>query len=223
MKTELKKMAGMAVVTVTVLLAGPAEAVLYGFAGLDITEENLAAQLFVDVTDYAPGLVRFDAINRGPIASGIATVYFDHDDALPSLLSDIVALDESDPGVDFAYPATTGDNLPEGGNVLPPFETDWWTTKEGPESSAINGGESLGMIFGLAEGRTFEEVIGSLDSGHLRVGYHVISIGSREDSDSYLVTVNGRQVADGGMTLMLLGTAVLGLEVLRRKSAQPVL
>ncbi|MCH9007087.1 PEP-CTERM sorting domain-containing protein [candidate division KSB1 bacterium] len=73
------------------------------------------------------------------------------------------------------------------------------------------------MIFDLQAGKTVADVIADLNSGALRIGLHVRSIGAAGDSDSF---VNGGgppvQVIPEPSSILLLGSALIAFFVVGR-------
>jgi len=127
------------------------------------------AQLSVDVTDAGPGQVLFTFDNIGADASSIADVYFDD-----GTLLGIASIDDSDPGVSFAAPASPG-NLPGANNASPPFvTTTGFSADSNPpvQPNGVNPGKTLSITFNL-QGGTFADVLTDLTDGSLRIGIHV--------------------------------------------------
>ena len=131
------------------------------FANDAIGEE----QLFVTVDDIGGSQVLFTFGNTGPQPSSITD----------GSLFAIASFDNSDPGVSFSQFASPG-NLPGGNNLSPPFvTTPAFSGDSDPpvQPNGVNPGESLGIIFDLQSGRAFEDIIGELNGGSLRIGIHV--------------------------------------------------
>ena len=166
----------------------------YGF--YSITNNNAVnaatgqAQLFVDVVDYAPGIVEFNFRNEGPTASSICDVYFDD-----GVLLDLATVTNG-AGVDFSQDASPH-NLPGGANLDPPFVTKTITVNgvEKPkvkyfnadsnpptQSNGVNPGEWLKVYFSLQDNKNYENVLNSLtlagQPGGLRIGIHVQGFGN---------------------------------------------
>ncbi len=128
------------------------------------------AQLTVDVTDPLPNGVRFQFANAGPAASSIADVYFDDGPLLSIFLIFNTAGSVQFSG--FASPP----NLPGGDGLSPPFETTrgFSADSDAPvQPMGVNPGESLGIVFLLEPGKSFADVLASLEDGSLRIGIHV--------------------------------------------------
>ncbi len=139
------------------------------------------AQLFVDVvgngqtvqigsSPYGPSSsdqVLFRFRNTGPSASVITGVYFD-DGALLSL-AQLIGMT----GVQFSGGGSPP-NLPGGNSLSPPFNATFHATADPPPShNGVNPYEALGVLFALQGGLSWDDVIGALNSGDLRIGIHV--------------------------------------------------
>jgi hypothetical protein len=210
----------VAVLCVCVAAPACADMHTYGFDCItNKTAANVAigeAQLTVDVSDHGLNQVLFTFRNSGPDASSICDVYFD-DGSLLGIASLIDADDGvgGNLGVDFTRLADPGD-LPGGNNATPPFVTTaGFSADSDPpvQPNGVNPGESLGIIFSLQVGRTFDDVIAELNNTSLRIGIHVqgFSVG---DSESF---VNNPPTAPvpGAVLLGMLGLGTAGLRLRR--------
>jgi len=212
-----------------VAIAAPSQAstITYGFDEITANSAiNVETQLFVQVTDETvgllPGQVDFIFTNTGLLASSITDIYFDDG----SLLS--IASITNGGGTNFSEGASPG-TLPGGNsigfsNVAPEA---YFTSDSNPptEPNGVNPGETLTIRFNLIDLQDWDDVVAALNLGlanpgedvvgGLRIGLHVQGL-SDGKSESY---VNGppTSVPDGGTTLSLLGGALLGLGLLRRK------
>jgi hypothetical protein len=164
------------------------------------------AQLLVTASDAGGNDVLFNFINTGPKACSITDVYFD-DDA--SVLSTIAMIDNSDPGVSFSQLASPG-NLPGGSTVVPPFVTTAGFSADSDPPVVFNGVnpyESLGIIFDMQSGSTFDGVISSINTGDLRIGIHVQGFycgGSESFINNGIIPAPGA-IALGGIGVGLIG------------------
>src|SRR5215510_170447 len=86
-------------------------------------------------------------------------------------------------GVAFALGGSPPD-MPGGTNVG--FVSDFRVGANSPApTNGLNPGETLSLVFNL-NSSTFTDVINALNSGALRVGLHVISIGTAATSSSFV-------------------------------------
>jgi hypothetical protein len=194
----------------TLMMAGSANATSFTFARITNTNvENLAGQLSVDVTANG-AFVDFRFTNAVGTPSSIADIYFDD-----GTLLGIASITDSGVGVAFTRNATPGD-LPGRHLASPPFVTTAGFTADSDPPVAPDGvnlaSEWVTITFSLINNMTYADTIAALNDGSLRIGLHVQAIGTAGGSDSYVNTV-----PDGGMTLMLLGGALVGLGALRRR------
>jgi hypothetical protein len=189
-----------------------AQAIPYEFERITSNNlENVAAQLSVEVTSFNGNQVQFLFANSGPVASSITTIYFDDD----SLLSN-PQIQDTPPLVDFDTSATPAD-LPGGDSIVPAFVANAALSTQRvnpPPDTGVNPGETVTIIFDLLAGNVFQNVLEDLDTGDLRIGLHVQSIGQSGGSDSFVNV--GNKVPEPG-TLILLGAGLLGLWVIRRR------
>lgn len=201
----------LASVVAVLALVSSADAALYGFTRISTNgAQDVAAQLFVDVTDAGSGQVDFKFLNSGPLASSITDVYFD-DGTLLGIASVI-----NGPGVEFSQGASPG-NLPGGETVTPPFEATAGFTADSDapvSANGVNPGEFLTIRFNLKDGKTFADTIAALDGGvDLRIGIHVQGLPDGE-SDSFITS--GQVPEPASIVAWLVCTSGLGL-VLRSR------
>ena len=162
------------------------------------------AQLFVELVDLS-GQVGFVFTNIGPEASSITDVYFD-DGTLLGIAS-ITGI----PGlVEFSQLASPPD-LPGGNNVVPPFvTTTGFSADSDPPAQplGVNPGEFLEITFDLQGGGVYDDVLGELESGDLRIGIHVQGYSSG-GSESFVNNGNGVIPAPGAIMLGSIGIGVV--------------
>jgi hypothetical protein len=128
------------------------------------------AQMQVEVTDLGGEQVLFTFRNLGPNASSITDVYFDDGTLLG--IANII----NGSGVNFSQDASPP-NLPAA-NDCPggAFQTTagFLADSDPPaQPNGVNPGESLGVVFDLQAGKTFNDVLIDLSTGALRIGIHV--------------------------------------------------
>lgn len=209
--------------------ATSAHAVSYGFSC--ITGNSVAdcttgeAQLSMDVTAVGGDKVSFLFTNTGPNASSITDVYFDFGAGPDRLLTPIFSITNG-AGVDFSVGAHPG-NLP-GGNTIGFSATATGTTADSnppAQPNGVNPGEQLEIIFQIALGFGFQDVLDELDglapvstdpTDALRVGIHVQGFAGG-GSESFVNTGGGDPTVPEPGTLALLGAALAGLGALRRR------
>ena len=209
----------------------PAQAIEYLFD--NITNNNAGdaligeSQLRVNVTegdDIYHALFTFG--NDGPEASSICDVYFDD-----GTLLGIASIINSDPvfpadhGVSFTQDASPG-NLPGANDILPNFETTaGFSADSDPpaQPNGVNPGETLGILFNLQSGGTFDNVLDELNDGRLRIGIHVqgFATGGSESFVSYYDEGNGGGGGGGSVpepaTMLLLGSGLIWIAVSSKK------
>jgi hypothetical protein len=165
---------------------------------------DVAAQLFVNVTNPGGGQVDFKFTNAVGLAASITQIYFD-DDA--GVLGSIDSLSET-LGVSFSINGAPSD-LPSGDTIS--FAATHWATADAPVShNGIDSSiESLVIRFDLVALKSFTDVIAALDNGTLRIGLHVQALPD-DESDSFVN--NGRIVPSPSAAILgLLGLVSLTL------------
>ncbi len=176
---------------------------------------DLALQLALDISPQDDGVL-FTFFNDGPsgeasdvdspIDSTIARVYFDFDGVSLSFDNFVY----SNAGVLFEED-TSPSNLPGGNNLDPTFVATFSSGAQPPPAhNGVDPGENLGLLFSGDLG----DVLSAINTGDLRIGIHVISIGSGESSDAFILTTNVTPLP-GAVLLCALGLGVTGVALRR--------
>lgn len=228
----LTLIAGVSLGGVSVASAAPT--VTLGFDNITgnnaVDAANGEGQLFVDVVDLDPtGQVRFNFRNIGPEAMSITDVFFD-DGSLLGIASLVDADDGSggDSNVDFSEGASPP-SLPGGNTIDFNTSADFLADSDAPiTANGVQPGQSLGVIFDLQSGQGFQDVLDALDlarnnpgvdvTGGLRIGIHVQGF----DGGGSEGFVNNGVSVPAPTTLLLLGTALIGLGGLQWRRARRV-
>lgn len=180
----------------------------------------MVAQLTVEVTDPGSNQVLFTFRNLGPIFSTISEIYWD--DYNTDLLN-IASITNTAALVEFSSPAVPGE-LSSGNTAIPPFTTDFSVGALPPPSFlGVDPGENLPVLFNLSAGTTFADVLTSLASEEMRIGMHVISIGTNDGSDSVLNEPGVGPRPDPipePATYALIGAGLLAIGAFRRHAAK---
>lgn len=161
--------------------------------------------LYVEVSDAGAGLADFTFYNDSLIESCIEGIYFDDGTLLG------IASVTGSSGVSFSQPASPA-ALP-GGNILePPFVTSAQFSIDsdppGPKNG-VNPNEWLRITFDLKNNALFQDVIGELNTGAIRIGAHITAL--PDDSSESAVNYTPEPA-----TICLLGLGTLALLRKRR-------
>lgn len=176
--------------------------------------QDISAQLDTILTDAGSGRVNFKFLNNVGIASSVKEIYFQD---TVGLLSDIELGTQN--GANFAVGSANPGDLPGGNSISPVF-----SVSAGLLADAGNGGPATGLnaaadFVNINFLGNFADVLQALNAGSIRLGLHVISIGTSGESDAYVTTgTPSTNVPDGGATAVLLGLGVLGLTLARKRS-----
>lgn len=170
------------------------------------------AQLRVTVVEIGGTQVRFDFFHVGTTPMAISEVYFDN-----GVLLGIASI-VNQPGVNFVQGANPP-NLPGGASLTPAFETTAGFLAEAtapPPFRGVNPGETLGIVFNLLSGGTYQTVIDEIATGEIRIGLHVIGFGGGGSESFVNGGGNGVIPAPGAAVLGCIGLAMIGLRRRRR-------
>jgi hypothetical protein len=155
---------------------GAVQGVVVGFECITQNDVGDAAigeqQLSMDVTSPQTGQAAFTFHNTGAHSSTIAQIYFEAG-SLDDLLSIV-----SSPGVGF-HEGGSPKSLPGGNEAEPAFLTAFRASADNPAPhKGVNNTLSpnqdwVTLVFGLAEGRSYPDLLQELAAGEFRVGLHV--------------------------------------------------
>jgi len=213
---------GLSVVLLMLICSGT-RADTYGFQAISDNSgasSAIAGQLTVEISPYGDtsDQVLFTFVN-GISASyngNIMQIFFDDRDGLGA----VTGLEEPDAlGVDFKQTVKNNRAFPEGKHLTPAFDVTDFVVFDGGKGK-IGPGEYLGVVYSLADGVTFQDVIDAIQngvSGPLRVGIHVGGIAPavlRDDSDSFIMV---HVPAPGAVLLGAWGIGTAGLYLRRRR------
>lgn len=204
---------GFSALTVSVasLASAPAYAISFGFnniTGGDTVGDGLATGFTMDVTDSGSGNVLFKIFNNTGSANFIGQVYFDDG----GFLSGPSANQGNIGTVNFTQNSPNPGNLPQGANLNPDFDADFGFDRVTGSGNAngVHTGEALGIQFA----GNFTNIINALNTGTLRVGFHLQGIAPNGDSDAY---VNGPASNAIPTPALLPGVIGVGLGLLRKR------
>jgi len=229
-----------AVAGAAILLASfhaSAGSITYDFYKLtDNNVEDLSGQLSITLWSYdmandafgsTTGWVTLDATqvlftvqNDVGIASNISEIYFDD-----GLLGPATAINSLDGFTSFTGGGATPGNLPGGLDAVPEFNATVEFSADVDSGNPTNGidasNDILGILLGTGSLLDYDGVVAAVESGDLRFGLHVRSIGIAGGSDSYIsppgtIDPDPAEVPVPG-TLFLLGLGLLGLARTRRR------
>jgi hypothetical protein len=207
------KIAAIAASVLCLAAVQPSVAATYGFTNITNNppaSPDAASNLRVDV-DPSGANVAFKFYWDSAAPGVIAQVFFD--DGANTLLA-MSCCTTSGADVVFASGGAPPD-LPGGAGIVPPFDADFRDSAAAPAPG--NGVNELGdfvtILFSLEGANTFANAIAALNSGALRIGLHVISLGAGEGSDSFI----NLTPVPLPPALLLFGSAIAGLYLARRR------
>lgn len=183
--------------------------------------QNPANQFNCAVSDVVgqPTQVTFTFTNTvSPNYCSISEVYYDDRNPL-QLLTLHTPLTQQ--GCSFTGGGANPGNLPGGSNLSPPFQSVMQFSADAVGNPALGidaATDYLTMKFDLQPGATFQTVVNALNSGSLRLGLHVRSIGNGA-SDAFVSGGGGGNTSvapvPAAASMGLAGLA--GVAVIRRR------
>ncbi len=216
----------VAALAASVALAGATSAAALTYNFTNVTNNNAtnaaagAAQLSVDVTDAGAGKVAFTFNNAGPLASSITDIYWDDQSGSLGTRGAITA----STGVSYSWGASPG-NLP-GGNTIGFSVSPRGAAADSDtpiQPMGVNPGEWVKLIWSLASGKTYADVLAALNfggdrAGSMRIGIHVQGF-SNGGSESFVNSTPPAPVPVPAAGLLLAaGLGAMGVMRRRRKA-----
>ena len=204
-------------------------ALTYGFDRITSNGAyNVESQFELTLTSTLADHISFKLENNGPLASVIASIYFDDASGSTAVLKEIDSLWGSS-GVSFSLGASPS-NLPGGAPFGFSATANLKADADNPKPfKGIGPGEWLMIDVELKPSVTLVNVADAISSGDLRFGMHVQSMpDGASDSFINLVTpfdppnvvtpvVDPILVPEGGTAIAFLGVSFIGLQLVRRR------
>jgi hypothetical protein len=162
---------------------------------------NLGNQLSMEVTNGGSNNTLFTFRNSGGISSALSRIYFDDS---PSNLFSTVAI-QGGSGTDVDFRSVAASPLP--GGSIPTFSfttTHQFDSRDAVHNTTGANGEFLTLAATLRAGRTFSDVVTSLNAGDetdtsfLRIGLRLTSLDGIQDFCGCGISFLDRGVDSGG-------------------------
>lgn len=221
----MSKMMFSAIAIIAALAIGQsaqAQSTMFSFGNISYNSPQNAGtadQFSLEVTttslvdgDLGPSQVAFIFRNDGPADSAITRIYFEEND----LLGD-AEVNNLNGWSNFGQGGAPL-NPPGGNGLETPFATSVNFTSSGNPQNGVNPGEAVEIVFDLAPGMTYIDLIAAIeqgmtdpDSSSLRIAMHVQAF-DNGGSESFIVTVP----LPAPIWMGLAGLA--GIVVLRRRA-----
>jgi hypothetical protein len=217
----MKYRIGVGMLAVAALIAGgssAAHAVVYGFQGITLNDAGNVgigqAQLSMEVTSPNAWQVLFTFQNAGTGASVIEQVFFEE-----GVLGGLASIVNS-AGVSFSQNLPNAGNLPGGNSLTPKFAESFSASGNNPAptngvNNTVTDSETVGLLFDLADGATFGDVLAGLGGSTFRVGLHVIAY-SNGGSESFINGPTEITVPEPATAALVL-TGAVGTVLARRR------
>jgi len=211
-----------------------AASMAYGFIRVTTNNvEDLSGQLSITLWDSSEANSTFGATlgtaltatqvlftieNDVGISSNVSEVYFDDGLLGPSVIHNSLG-----GTTNFTGGGASPGNLPSGNTVSPPFvATEIFSADaQGNPSKGVDASlDILGIVLGLGGYADFAAVLAAVDTGDLRFGLHIRSIGEEGGSDSYVSNTGGSSIPAVPLpaAVWLFGSVLLGFGALKRKA-----
>jgi hypothetical protein len=202
---KLVLVAAVLVLSICTALQANATYTYYFYRITSDASYDIAGQFNVVLSQESANVVRFTFNNFGPDPGSIFAVYFDDG----ALLNSNFGIDDNLLAVDFEQ-ITNPSDLPGWNLVTPPFQStdNYKAKKDNSAATGVDPGESLGILFELADGKIITDIKNDLDSGVIRIGIHVGQIGAPNNdwSDSFVTFIP----APGAILLGSIGVCLVG-------------
>jgi hypothetical protein len=224
--TMLMRCVAGVVCGIVLMSAAEANAVLLEFSPFNDggTYDMAGLVVYADVTAGNDGEVRFAFYNDSSIVSSIEGIYFeagaladddedDNDNGYDGGILNGIAGFEFGDGTLFDDNPHPG-NLPSWSVLSPDFDAAFGADSAAPTShNGIEAGEQMTIIVGLDDDATFEDVIGQLGDGSLRIGLHIISLPCGES-----ISAVSTGIVPEPATIAILGVGGMFVVLRKKKS-----
>jgi 3',5'-cyclic AMP phosphodiesterase CpdA len=170
-----------------------------------------ADTLWVDVQDEGSGEFSITLHNESEIRSPLTSLFVEDSEGL---IAGLVEIDGSS-GVSFEHGGKPP-GLPSGTNE--DFQEDWIFSALKPKPhNGVGPGEELVIVFTLADGFSYEDVIAAMSDGTLRLGVHAPPFGA--GGNHSLVTGGGGLIPVPEPSALALLTVACAAWAVRRRRA----
>lgn len=158
--------------------------------------EDISSQLSITIWEYdqantefglslTSSQILFTAQNNVGIASSISEIYFDD-----GLLGPSQVFNSLGGSTSFTGGGANPGDLPGGGPVGFTATQSFSADAQGNPSLGVDTAQDIvGIFFGLGAFADYNAVVDAVNTGDLRFGYHIRSIGVAGESDSYVSVV----------------------------------
>lgn len=168
-------------------------------------------ELWVDVQDEGAGEFSISLHNESGVRSPLTSLYIEDADGL---ITGLVSIGGSS-GVSFELGGKPP-GLPSGS--VEDFEEHWTFSALNPKpKNGVGSGEELTIVFTLADGYSYEDVIAAMTDGSLRLGVHAPPFGAGGNQSFVTGGGSGDPVPEPGTLALLLAAGTVW--ALRRRHA----
>ena len=171
-----------------------------------------ADDLWADVQDEGAGVFSISLHNESGVRSPLTSLFVEDVDGL---IAGLVSIGGS-PGVSFEHGGKPP-GLPSGTNE--DFEEHWTFSALSPKpKNGVGSGEELTIVFTIADGVSYEDVIAAMTAGTLRLGVHAPPFGAGGNHSFVTGGGGGAIPAPEPGTLALLVAGGAGWMLRRRRA-----